>query len=68
MSIQVNLEVQEVQAIMNALAKMPFEQVADLWFKVKAQAEQQLAARQQNPVAEPAPKTEQEPAAEVQPD
>lgn len=46
MTIQVTLEVQEVQFIMNAVAKQPFEQVADLWFKIKAQAEQQLAKEQ----------------------
>lgn len=68
MSIQLTVEVQEAQMILGALAKLPLENSLDTWFKVKAQAEQQLAARQQNPVAEPAPKTEQEPVAEVQPD
>ncbi len=52
MSIQLNVEVQETQVILAALAKQPFEQVADLWFKLKNQAEQQLQAK---PAAEPGP-------------
>lgn len=65
MSIQLNVELQEVQAVLNALAKLPFEQVADLWFKIKSQAEQQIAAKQQNPV-EPVDQSATEPAAEGQ--
>jgi len=57
MSLSITLEVQEVQAILSSIAKQPFEQVADLWFKIKGQAEQQLAAQQQvaqQPTAEEA--------------
>lgn len=49
MTIQLNVEVQEAQAILNFLSKGPFEQVADLWFKIKSQAEQQLAQQAQAP-------------------
>ena len=44
--INLSLSVNETQSILQALAKLPFEQVADTWFKVKNQAEQQLAAQQ----------------------
>lgn len=43
MTIQLNLEVQEAQFILNALSEAPFKQVADLWFKIKSQAETQLS-------------------------
>lgn len=56
MSVNINLELQEVQFVMNAIGKEPFSQVADLWFKIKGQAESQLAAEQQAPKPEePAP-------------
>ncbi len=55
MSIQLNLEVQEVQAALSALSKMPFEQVADLWFKIKAQAEQQLQPKVEHQATGAAP-------------
>ncbi len=42
MSIQLNLEIQEVQAILGGLAKLPLEVSLDTWAKVKNQAEQQL--------------------------
>lgn len=44
--IQLSLSVQETQIILQSLGKLPFEAVADVWFKVKAQAEQQVAAQQ----------------------
>ncbi len=42
MSIQLNLEIQEVQTILGGLAKLPLEVSLDTWAKVKNQAEQQL--------------------------
>jgi len=44
--INLTLSVNETQNVLQALAKLPFEQVADTWFKVKNQAEQQLAVQQ----------------------
>lgn len=49
MNLTINLSVGEVQTILAAIAKQPFEQVADLFFKLKQQAEQQLAAQQEQP-------------------
>lgn len=46
MSIQLDVEIQEAQFILNAIADQPFKQVADLWFKIKTQAEAQVAAQQ----------------------
>lgn len=56
MSIQLTVEVQEAQFILNAIADQPFKQVADLWFKIKSQAEQQVRLQQAStPIeAEPA--------------
>ena len=60
MSVNINLELQEVQAVMNAIGKEPFSQVADLWFKIKSQAEAQLAAEQEaKKPEEPAPQGDQ---------
>lgn len=55
MSIQLNVEVQETQVILSALAELPLKNSLDLWFKVKSQAEQQLAAQQQASTHPPAP-------------
>lgn len=57
MTIQLSIEVQEAQLILGSLAKAPFEQVADLWFKIKSQAESQLIAQQQaeQPSDDPSP-------------
>jgi len=44
--LNLTLSVQETQTILQALGKLPFESVADVWFKVKGQAEQQVAAQQ----------------------
>ena len=44
--ILLQLSVGETQAVLQALGKMPFETVADLWFKIKATAEQQFSAQQ----------------------
>lgn len=46
MEINLNVTVQDVQAILGGLSKLPLEQSADAFFKVKAQAEQQIAAQQ----------------------
>lgn len=46
MEIQLTLTINEAQIVLQSLAKMPFEAVADTWFKVKNQAEQQVAAQQ----------------------
>jgi len=46
--ITLTLNIGETQTVLQALAKMPFEQVADSWFKIKNQAEQQLAAQRAN--------------------
>lgn len=55
MTIQLSLEVQEVQFILGSISEQPFKQVADLWFKVKSQAESQLAQQQAQPETEPEP-------------
>jgi hypothetical protein len=62
MSIQLNVEVQEAQMILGALAKLPLEQSADTFFKIRSQAEQQIAAQQQD-AAPAAPATPAAPAA-----
>jgi hypothetical protein len=46
MSIQLTVEVQEVQVLMGALGKLPLESSLDLWAKIKGQTEQQLQAQQ----------------------
>lgn len=48
MSIQLTVEVQDANLILAGLAELPLKQGLDTWFKVKSQAEQQLAAQQQN--------------------
>ena len=45
--ITLSLSVGEAQTVLQALGKLPFDQVADTWLKIKNQAEQQLAAQQQ---------------------
>jgi hypothetical protein len=53
-SVNLSLSINETQAILASLAKQPFEQVADLWFKIKNEAEQQIAKGQAaEQVAEP---------------
>lgn len=54
MSLQLNLEVQDVQTIMGGLAKLPLEASLDTWLKVKTQAEQQLKDQQPAAPGEPA--------------
>lgn len=44
--ITLQLNVNETQAVLSALGKLPFENIADLWFKIKATAEQQVSAQQ----------------------
>ncbi len=56
MSLQLNLEVSEIQIILAGLAKLPLESSLETWAKVKSQAEQLLALRQ--PVAQPAAEPE----------
>lgn len=46
MDISLNITINEVQAVLAGLAKLPLEQSADAFFKIKAQAEQQVAAQQ----------------------
>lgn len=46
MDISLNVTINEVQAVLAGLAKLPLEQSADAFFKIKAQAEQQVAAQQ----------------------
>lgn len=54
MSLQLNVEVQEVQMILAGLAKLPLEVSLDTWHKVKTQAEAQLQEQQaQAPEAPP---------------
>lgn len=52
-TITLGLTIGETQIVLQALSKLPFEQVADTWFKVKNTAEQQLAAAPQPAPAEP---------------
>lgn len=54
MSLNIELEVNEVQAVLAGLAKLPLENSIDTWFKVKNQAEEQMAKQQaQEPAPEP---------------
>lgn len=46
MSIQLNVEVQDVQNILSGLAKLPLEISIDSWFRIKVQAEEQMRAQQ----------------------
>lgn len=46
MSIQLNLEINEVQLLMSALGELPLKQGLDTWFKVRNQAEAQIQAQQ----------------------
>lgn len=59
MSLKIELEVHEVQAVLAGLAKLPLENSIDAWFKVKnqaeAQMEQQRSAEPQSSGQEPAP-------------
>ena len=43
MSLQITLEIQDVQTILAGLAELPMKHSLDTWAKVKTQAEQQLA-------------------------
>lgn len=62
MSLKLEVEVQETQILLAALAEQPFKQVADLWFKIKSQAESQLQVAQQPPQAPAAQPVGQQPA------
>lgn len=44
--INLQLNINETQTLLQALGKLPFESVADLWFKIKTTAEQQIALLQ----------------------
>lgn len=52
MNLKLELTVQEVNTIMAALGKMPLESVVDVWAKIRAQCEPQLAAQQEPPKEE----------------
>ena len=47
MSIQLNLEVTEIQLLMTALGEIPLKQSLDVWLKVRGQTEAQLSAQAQ---------------------
>lgn len=51
MSIQLNLEVNEVQLVMGALGEIPLKQGIDTWFKIRSQAEAQIQAQNQEQAA-----------------
>lgn len=53
MSIQLNLEVTEIQLLMTALGEIPLKQSLDVWLKIRGQTEAQLSAQAQ--AAAPAP-------------
>jgi hypothetical protein len=57
MNINLTLTVDEVNAILRSLGKHPFEEIAALIQKIKAQGEPQVAAAEQAP-AQPAPTAE----------
>ena len=46
MSIQLNLEPQDVGVILGGLSKLPLETSLDTFFKVRQQADGQIAAQQ----------------------
>lgn len=43
MDLTININVQEAQLILGALSKLPLETSIETWFKVKNQAEAQIA-------------------------
>jgi hypothetical protein len=63
MSIQLNVEIQEVQMILGGLAKLPLEVSLDTWAKVRNQAEQQLT--NETPASSPDPQPADTPQAEA---
>jgi hypothetical protein len=54
MNITLEVTVNDVQTVLGALAKLPLEQAADPFFKIKAQTEQQIAEQKQAEAAESA--------------
>jgi hypothetical protein len=69
MSIQLNLEVNEVQLLMAALGELPLKQGIYTWLKVRSQAEAQIQAQQAPAPAvdAAAPATPAAPATDAQP-
>ena len=53
MNITLQLDVNEVNAILRSLGKHPFDEIAALISKIKEQGEPQVAAAQAQPQAEP---------------
>ena len=47
MQFQLTLDEQETNLVLAALAKLPLENVLDLWMKIRTQANQQVVAAQQ---------------------
>lgn len=47
MSVNIQLEPQEVNVVLAGLGEIQLKNSLDLWFKIKSQAEQQMAAQQQ---------------------
>lgn len=58
MSIQLNLEVTEIQLLMTALGEIPLKQSLDVWLKVRGQTEAQLGAQAQAQAQAAAPAPE----------
>jgi len=69
MSILINLEhtVEEVNAILAALAERPFKEVADLIVKIQAKGREVLASAQANDPTVAAPVESDAPASDQQP-
>lgn len=69
MSLLVNLEhtIDEVNSILLALSKRPYEEVSDLINKIRGSASQQIAASVPAPAPAPAPAADPEPAADPAP-
>jgi hypothetical protein len=51
MELTININTQEAQLILVALSKLPLETSIDTWFKVKSQAEAQIAQAEAAPKA-----------------
>lgn len=50
MTIKIEINVQEAQLILTGLSKLPLESSIETWFKVKNQAEFQIAQAEAAPV------------------
>ena len=67
MSLNINLEIEEVNLILRSLGKHPFDEIAQLINKIQQQGEAQLKLQQAVAEAEANAKAEESPQAAEQP-